>query len=100
VENHFCTLEDKVAACAVVGVEHPLLSEAIVAFVEKQPGADLTVQELRRHARRIASYMRPLHYVLLEPGQMPLNRAAKSDHLRLQAMAMEAAAKLGWRMPL
>ena len=100
VENHFCALEDKVAACAVVGVEHPLLSEAIVAFVEKLPGAELTVQELRRHARRIASYMRPLHYILLEPGQMPLNRAAKSDHLRLQVMATEAAAKLGWRTPL
>jgi acyl-coenzyme A synthetase/AMP-(fatty) acid ligase len=87
VESHICALEDKVAACAVVGVEHPLLSEAIVAFVERRPGAILTPQELRRHAKGLASYMRPLRYVLLEPGGMPLNRAAKIDYLRLQQMA-------------
>jgi acyl-CoA synthetase (AMP-forming)/AMP-acid ligase II len=87
IERHICALEDKVAACAVVGVEHPLLSEAIVAFVEKRPGALLTPQELRRHAKGLASYMRPLRYVLLEPGGMPLNRAAKIDYLRLQQMA-------------
>ncbi len=97
IESHICALEDKVASCAVVGVEHPLLSEAIVAFVEKKPGAELAVPELRRHAKGMASYMRPLHYVLLEPGQMPLNRAAKSDYIRLREMAGEAAKKLGWQ---
>jgi fatty-acyl-CoA synthase len=97
VENHFCALEDKVASCAAVGVEHPLLSEAIVAFVEKKPGADLTAQDLRRHAKGMASYMRPLHYILLEPGEMPMNRAAKSDYVRLRQMAQEAAGRLGWR---
>jgi fatty-acyl-CoA synthase len=79
-----------------VGVEHPLLSEAIVAFVERKPGATLTAAELRRHARGMASFMRPLHYVLLEPGQMPMNRAAKSDYLRLREMAKAEAGKLGW----
>jgi hypothetical protein len=68
-------------------VEHPLLAEAIVAFVEKKPGVELTTAELRGHARGMASYMRPLHYVILEPGAMPLNRAAKSDYLRLSEMA-------------
>ena len=97
VENHICTLEEKVAACAVVGVEHPLLSEAIVAFVEKRPGVELTVSELRRHAKGMASYMRPLHYVILEPGGMPLNRVAKGDYFRLQEMAREVAGRLGWR---
>jgi fatty-acyl-CoA synthase len=96
VENHFCRLE-KVANCAVVGVEHPLLSEAIVAFIEPQAGAELTVEELRRHARQIASYMRPLHYVLLPPGQMPYNRAAKPDYVALQQRAREQAEALGWR---
>jgi fatty-acyl-CoA synthase len=96
VENHFCGLGDKVASCAVVGAEHHLLSEAIVAFVEKKPGATLTVAELRRHARAMASFMRPLHYIVLEPGQMPLNRAAKSDYLRLRELASEAAEQLGW----
>lgn len=96
VENHICTLEDKVAACAVVGVEHPLLCEAIVAFVEKKPAVELTVSELRRHARGMASYMRPLHYVILEPGGMPLNRVAKNDYFRLREMAAEVASRLGW----
>ena len=96
VENHICALEDKVASCAVVGVEHPLLSEAIVAFVEQKPGATLTAAELRRHAKGMASFMRPLHYVLLEPGQMPMNRTAKSDYLRLREMAKAEAGKLGW----
>ena len=97
VENHICALEDKVAACAAVGVEHPLLSEAIMAFVEPKPGALLTAGELRRHAKGLPSYMRPLHYVLLEPGGMPLNRAAKSNYLRLHQMAIAAAEQLGWR---
>jgi acyl-coenzyme A synthetase/AMP-(fatty) acid ligase len=34
VENHFCALE-QVASCAAVGVEHAIISEAIVAFVER-----------------------------------------------------------------
>ncbi len=96
VENHICRLEAKVASAAAVGVEHPLLTEAIVAFVEKKPGAELTAAELRRHARSIASYMRPLHYVILEPATMPLNRAAKSDYVRLREMARAEAARLGW----
>jgi acyl-CoA synthetase (AMP-forming)/AMP-acid ligase II len=87
VETHICALTDKVASCAVAGVEHAVLSEAIVAFVEKKPGADLSVPMLEKHARRLASYMRPRHYVLLDPGAMPLNRAAKADYVRLHDMA-------------
>ncbi len=96
VENHFAALDRKVAQCAALGVPHPLLAEAIVLFLEKRPGAELAVDELRRHARGMASYMRPLHYVLMEPGTMPLNRAAKCDHLRLRELANAEAAKLGW----
>lgn len=87
VEAHMCALTDKVASCAVVGVEHAVLSEAIVAFVEKKPGAELSVTMLEKHARTLASYMRPRHYVLLEAGQMPLNRVAKADYVRLHEMA-------------
>jgi len=71
----------------VAGVEHAVLSEAIVAFVEKKPGAELSVPILEKHARTLASYMRPRHYVLLEAGTMPLNRAAKADYVRLHDMA-------------
>ena len=94
VENHVCTLDEKVASCAVVGAEHRLLSEAIVAFVEKKPGVELTAAELRRHGRQLISYMRPLHYVVLESGGMPINRAAKSDYARLKEMAKEEVERL------
>ena len=87
VEAHICALADKVASCAVAGVDHAVLSEAIVAFVEKKPGAELSVPMLEKHARSLASYMRPRHYVLLESGGMPLNRAAKADYVRLAEMA-------------
>jgi len=87
VEAHICALFDKVASCAVVGVEHAVLSEAIVAFVEKKPGAELSVPMLEKHARALASYMRPRRYVILEPGGIPLNRAAKADYVRLLEMA-------------
>ena len=93
VENHFCLLE-KVAGCAAVGVEHRTLTEAIVAFIERRPDAEITAQELRQHARGIASYMRPLHYVILEPGQLPLNRAVKTDYVRLSKTAREEIERL------
>jgi len=86
VESHFCAL-DKVAAAGVVGVPHELFSEAVVAFVEPRPGVELTVAELKHHARAMAGYLRPLRYVILEPGQMPLNRLGKTDYVRLSALA-------------
>jgi acyl-CoA synthetase (AMP-forming)/AMP-acid ligase II len=98
VETHFCALADRVAACAVVGVAHAVVSEAIVAFVEKKPGAELSRAMLEKHARGLASYMRPRHYLLLEPGEMPLNRVVKPDYVRLREMAIsevEALRKQG-----
>jgi len=38
--------------------------------------------------------MRPLHYVILAPGAMPLNRTGKVDTLRLQQWAAEEVQKL------
>ena len=94
VENHLCALADRVAQAGVVGVPHAVLSEGIVAFVEKKPGARLEAAELKRHARGMASYMRPLHYVVLEPGAMPLNRVAKIDYVRLSEMARAEVERL------
>jgi acyl-CoA synthetase (AMP-forming)/AMP-acid ligase II len=94
VENHFSALADRVANVGVVGHEHRMWSEGIVAFVEKLPGADLTQTELRKHARGLASYMRPLHYVILEPGAMPMNRTAKVDVTRLQQLARDEVSRL------
>ncbi len=94
VESHFSGLADQVASTGVVGHEHALWGEAMVAFVEKRPGAVVTEAELRRHARSLAGYMRPLHYVLLETGEMPLNRSVKVDVLKLQELARGEVAKL------
>jgi len=94
VERHICTLAEKVANCVVVGVAHEVISEAVVAVVEKRPGAELSHKELDRHARTLASYMRPRHWIILEAGQMPLNRVAKPDYVRAQEMARQEIAAL------
>ena len=100
VEDHLCELRDKVATAGVVGMDHDVWIEAIVAFVEKKPGVELTAAELGAHSEGIAAYMRPLHYVILEAGKLPLNRVAKTDYLRLHEMAKEEISQLradgGW----
>lgn len=92
VEAHICNLAEKVANCVVVGVEHAVVSEAVVAVVEKRPGVELSRRELDRHARSLPSYMRPRHWIILEAGQMPLNRVVKPDYLRAQEMARQEIA--------
>jgi acyl-CoA synthetase (AMP-forming)/AMP-acid ligase II len=94
VEAHICGLTEKVANCVVVGVAHEVISEAVVAVVEKKTGVELSLPALDRHARSLPSYMRPRHWILLDPGQMPLNRVAKPDYLRVQEMARQEIAKL------
>jgi acyl-CoA synthetase (AMP-forming)/AMP-acid ligase II len=94
VERHICTLAGKVANCVVVGVAHAVVSEAVVALVEKKPEVELSRQELDRHARSLPSYMRPRHWIILEPGQLPLNRVVKPDYLRAQEMARHEIAQL------
>ncbi len=89
IESHFCELREQVAACGAVGVPHEVFTEGVVLFVERKPDATLTVEELEAHAHGIAAYMRPLHYVLLEPGQFPLNRISKTDYVKLGELAME-----------
>jgi fatty-acyl-CoA synthase len=87
VEQHFAQLATEVAACAAVGQRHDLLGEAIVLFVAPHPNQHLSRARLEAHAHQIASYMRPSHYVLLEPGGLPLNRVGKCDYQRLKEMA-------------
>jgi acyl-CoA synthetase (AMP-forming)/AMP-acid ligase II len=94
VEQHICALADKVANCVVVGVAHEVVSEAVVAVVEKRPEVEVSRQELDRHARSLPSYMRPRHWIILEAGQMPLNRVVKPDYVRAQQMARQEIAAL------
>ena len=94
VEKHICMLTEKVANCVVVGVAHEVVSEAVVAVVEKRLGVELSRRELDRHARELPTYMRPRHWIILEAGQIPLNRIAKPDYVRAQEMAREEIAQL------
>jgi len=94
VEQHFAELEAEVAACAAVGQLHDLIGEAVVLFVAPKAGRELSRGRLDEHAQRIASYMRPSHYVLLETGGMPLNRVGKTDYQRLKQMAAAEVERL------
>jgi hypothetical protein len=38
--------------------------------------------------------MRPRHWIILGPGQLPLNRMAKPDYARAQQMAHQQIAQL------
>jgi fatty-acyl-CoA synthase len=94
VESHIASMTEKVASCVVVGAPHEVVSEAVVALVEMRSAIELDVKELNQHARTLPPYMRPRHWIILEPGKMPLNRLAKPDYLRAQEMAREEVAKL------
>jgi acyl-coenzyme A synthetase/AMP-(fatty) acid ligase len=94
VESRLCALADKVAAAGVVGAPHDLFAEGIVAFVEPRKDAQVSVAELKQHARHMAGYMRPLPYVLLEAGQIPLNRVGKIDYARQEQMALTEVERL------
>ena len=94
VESHFVRMAEQVAGAAAIGVPHEVFSEAIVLFVEKKPGTSLESSELKQHARGIASFMRPLHYVIVDANQLPLNRVGKTDYVRLEQLAHEEVDRL------
>ena len=103
IESHFAELTDQVAACGAVGVNHEIFSEAVVLFIELKPDAILTQLQLNTHARNIAAYMRPSHYVIMEPGTLPLNRVSKTDYVQLAELASQEIDTLrsqgGWDVP-
>lgn len=89
VENHISgELGDRVANVACVGVEHELFSEAILAFVESA-GRPISPEEVKLAAKGLAAYARPSHVVVLQQGEIPLNRVAKTDYTLLQVRAKE-----------
>lgn len=95
VENHvLARLEGAAAAAGCVGAEHAVWAEAVVLFVECAPGRTLTVTQVMEASEGIASYARPSHVELLAPGELPLNRVAKTDYLALRERAREVVARL------
>ena len=93
-------LKPKVAAVAVVGALHDILTEGIIAFVEKKPNVSLKADEVLTACKNMASFKRPSHVVILEPEGMPLNRVAKTDYVELKKRAGEIIEDLrsegGW----
>lgn len=101
VEDHvLARLQGAAAAAACVGAEHAVWAEAIVLFVERAADRPLTARQVMEAAEGIASYKRPSHVEVLEPGALPLNRVAKTDYVALRARARELVERLraegGW----
>lgn len=94
IEQHFDQMGEQVVACGAVGVPHEVFSEGVVLFIEIKAGTKIEREELEAHAKGIAAYMRPSHYVMLEPGTFPLNRVSKTDYLTLKQRALEEIERL------
>ncbi len=105
VERHIAgALKGRVNQVAVVGAEHEIFSEAIIAFVEPVEGADLSAADVELACLDIAAYARPSLVELVPLGQFPLNRVAKTDYMELrdraQAIVERLRAQGGWdRIP-
>ncbi|GLY15210.1 polyketide synthase [Kineosporia sp. NBRC 101677] len=68
----------EVADVAVVGAPHEAWGEAAVAVLTLEPGASLTLGELRDHgAEKLAAYKLPVRMVVVE--SIPRNAAGKFD---------------------
>ncbi|MBD3186213.1 AMP-binding protein, partial [Candidatus Bathyarchaeota archaeon] len=87
-------LPGKVIVVACVGAHHDIFSEGIIAFVERAPGADLTKEELDNAVKELAAYKRPTHFEILEEGDIPLNRVAKTDYMALKKRAEDIVERL------
>lgn len=95
VENHIhAKFKGRLGAVAVVGVDHEIFSEGVMAFVEVLPGQAVTAEEVMDACRDISSYSRPSHVEVLPAGGIPLNRVAKTDYLALRGMAAAVVQRL------
>ncbi|MEX2727196.1 MAG: class I adenylate-forming enzyme family protein [Candidatus Sigynarchaeum springense] len=87
-------LADKVALVAVVGVPHEVFTEGIMAFVEKKAGVSLTLKDIDKVCKEMAAYKRPSHVIIMNEGEIPLNRVNKTDYMALKKQAREIAEQL------
>jgi acyl-CoA synthetase (AMP-forming)/AMP-acid ligase II len=87
VESHIVAL-DGVDTAEVVGVPHRIFDEGIFAFVRPKKGATVTVEQVRGHCKKIASYKRPQHAEIWPADkEFPITRSTKVDKLALQETA-------------
>jgi acyl-CoA synthetase (AMP-forming)/AMP-acid ligase II len=101
VENFITSsFADRIHSTACVGVVHEVFTEGIMAFVELKEDAVVPEEELVEKLKEIAAYKRPSHFVFLKPGEMPINRVAKTDYMALKERAEREVERLrkegGW----
>lgn len=96
IENHIAAkLAGRLGGIAVLGVEHNIFSEAVMVFAESlDPNSPVTPDDVMRACDDIAAYARPSHVEVLKPGEMPLNRVAKTDYMELKKRARAVVEKL------
>lgn len=89
VENALCQ-HPAVAACAVIGVPDPTYGERVHAVVVAAPGADVTAEALRAHAKGlIAGYKAPRTFEFVD--ELPRSGAGKVLKRELRRRHWEAA---------
>lgn len=72
-----------VADCAVVGLPHARWTEAITVFVQTEPGAELTEEDVRRHcADRLAPFKVPKRVLFME--DLPRTASGKIQKVKLR----------------
>jgi fatty-acyl-CoA synthase len=82
---------DGVAEVAVFGISHPHWIEAVTAVVVAKPGAELTPEDVRAHAKaRLAGYKQPKYVVIADglpknPSGKILKRELREEHAGLAA---------------
>ena len=80
---------DGVAEVAVFGISHPHWIEAVTAVVVPKPGASVSVESVRAHAKgRLAGYKQPKYVVIAEalpknPSGKILKRELRTAHADL-----------------
>lgn len=95
VEGHIAqTLKGKIGTVAVVGAEHEIFTEGIMAFVEVPEGSTVTASDVDEACKSISSYSRPSHVEIIKVGALPLTRSAKTDYMVLKEQAKALLPKL------
>jgi acyl-CoA synthetase (AMP-forming)/AMP-acid ligase II len=95
VEGHISwALKGKIGSVAVVGAEHEIFAEAVMAFVEVPENSTVTADDVHEVCKSISSYSRPSHVEMIEVGALPLTRSAKTDYMVLKEQAAELVEKL------
>lgn len=71
----------------VIGVPHPALDEALVAFVVAEPGCTPATDELQAYCRReMAAYKVPYRFHLTTEAELPLTTTGKLQKSRLHTL--------------